>query len=489
MSAGRRSRISVCVTICLAAGGRLPADAQSDFEMVFGEDVKKVAASGNAKDAAALAQKMLELSEKLPDTQRELKVLLWTKAVEYGSRTYDGCETAGKAIGDLMRADEGRKGEWQEKLLAVRQRRYELSRGMQRRKAASELLGQLIAVADIRAAGGKAGEGLKLYRKAMALAGVLRSRRRSEIVTKIKSATALVAVERRIEVLRRRIEKDAGDVKARTSLILLYLLELSDPAKAAGVVSEDVDEATRTYIPLAAKPVAELAEPVCLEMAQWYVKLSADAGSDRGKATALGRARAYFQRFLSLHTDKDIERLRGTTGLSRVEAQLKKLPPGLVGAVTGVATEPIVIADFESPMVGWQSTGTGFGRGPSNGMAVPAYPARGFVGKGMISSYHGGDGSTGTLTSPSFVIRAPRITFLIGGGSFPGATCMNLLVDGKVVRTATGARSNTLRSAHWDVADLVGKTARIQMVDTKTGGWGHVLVDQIVQRPGSAKPS
>ena len=34
---------------------------------------------------------------------------------------------------------------------------------------------------------------------------------------------------------------------------------------------------------------------------------------------------------------------------------------------------------------------------------------------------------------------------------------------------------------------LIGKTARIQMVDTKTGGWGHVLVDQIVQRPGSGK--
>src|SRR5437660_1010633 len=82
----------------------------------------------------------------------------------------------------------------------------------------------------------------------------------------------------------------------------------------------------------------------------------------------------------------------------------------------------------------------------------------------------------GPLTSPEFVIDPKHVTFLIGGGGFPGKTCVNLLVGGKVVRTATGPNtepggSEELEPASWDVAELAGKTARIEIVDAASGGW------------------
>jgi len=53
------------------------------------------------------------------------------------------------------------------------------------------------------------------------------------------------------------------------------------------------------------------------------------------------------------------------------------------------------------------------------------------------------------------------------------------------VRTATGP--NTVPGGHellepgqWDVAELAGKSVRIQIVDDASGGWGHILIDQIV---------
>ena len=57
-------------------------------------------------------------------------------------------------------------------------------------------------------------------------------------------------------------------------------------------------------------------------------------------------------------------------------------------------------------------------------------------------------------------------------------TAVNLLVDDQVVRTATGPNSETLDWVGWDIRDLAGKSAKIQIIDNNTGGWGHLLVDQ-----------
>jgi beta-fructofuranosidase len=147
----------------------------------------------------------------------------------------------------------------------------------------------------------------------------------------------------------------------------------------------------------------------------------------------------------------------------------------------------LLLADFEGDTYGdWAVTGDAFGKGPARGTLPGQQPVSGFLGKGLVSSFHDGDKTTGTLTSPEFKIERRYINLLIGGGYHPDKACVNLLVGDKVVRTATGTATTPADDEHlswytWDVADFSGKTARVQIIDNETGGWGHINVDQIVQ--------
>ena len=153
-------------------------------------------------------------------------------------------------------------------------------------------------------------------------------------------------------------------------------------------------------------------------------------------------------------------------------------------AIARAAEPDLVIADFEGQDFGaWKSEGEAFGPGPAKGAFPGQKPVSGFNGHGFASSDFKGDKGTGRLQSPEFVIERSHLRFLIGGGArFPQQTCLNLLLDGKPARTATGRFSGEgLKYAEWDLADLKGRSASLEILDTATGAGGHIMVDDIVQ--------
>lgn len=151
----------------------------------------------------------------------------------------------------------------------------------------------------------------------------------------------------------------------------------------------------------------------------------------------------------------------------------------------------ILIADFEggSYPAGWVLTGTCFGSVPASGEVSGQSVVGGFLGEGFANSFHGGDGSTGSMTSTNFTINRDYIHFLIGGGNHPAQTCINLVIGGSTVITETGENSEHLEWARWDVSAYAGQTAHIEIIDTATGGWGHVLIDQVFQSDNPDDPS
>ncbi len=160
-------------------------------------------------------------------------------------------------------------------------------------------------------------------------------------------------------------------------------------------------------------------------------------------------------------------------------------------AATDAHARPdIVFENFSKPTYdGWEVSGTAFGQGPVQRSKMPRY--QGDIGapvSRLVNSHASAPGESvgardnqkGTLTSKPFTIARNFITFWIGGGRHPGKTCINLLIDGRTVRTATGHDSNQMRQEVFDVREFQGRQARLEIVDQQAGPWGNIGIARIV---------
>ena len=128
----------------------------------------------------------------------------------------------------------------------------------------------------------------------------------------------------------------------------------------------------------------------------------------------------------------------------------------------------------------WKAAGSAFRPGPAAGSLLTTLEIENATGP-VASSEIEGDGPTGTLTSPEFKIERRYISFRIGGGDYERDTCLNLLIKGQVVRSATGWKSDRLAPASWDVSQWKSQVAQVQAVDMASGDWGHINVASLVQ--------
>lgn len=139
-----------------------------------------------------------------------------------------------------------------------------------------------------------------------------------------------------------------------------------------------------------------------------------------------------------------------------------------------------VFADFEGDSYGdWKVEGKAFGDRPARGAPDAGQKLQGHRGKGLANSWPKSDAPQGKLISPKFTIERAFISFLIGGGEHPRETCINLIVGDRIVRSSTGKNTDVMGWDSWNVRDLIGQAARIEIVDTHSGGWGHIDIDQI----------
>jgi non-lysosomal glucosylceramidase len=226
---------------------------------------------------------------------------------------------------------------------------------------------------------------------------------------------------------------------------------------------------------------------------QYSVK---NTGSDKVVVESLG----WLQNAVGLHS--------GGSDSGRRRNRIQREPAMLMlecSAEEPERTEPrehrpdVLFEDFQKETYeGWEVTGEAFGKGPILKSQIASYQGEvGSKGPRVVNSHASATGNdvgskdakVGTLTSRAFTIERRYINFWIGGGRHSGKTCINLLLDGKPVRSVTGHDSNAMRRASIDVGQWQGKAARLQIVDNESGPWGNIGVAEIVFSDSPATPA
>ncbi len=149
----------------------------------------------------------------------------------------------------------------------------------------------------------------------------------------------------------------------------------------------------------------------------------------------------------------------------------------------------LVIDSFDDGTYGrWTVLGEAFADGPVDSKDEPLHGQGTAKGAFLANSHrplHGRDTAqtdalVGSIVSPPFTIRHDYLHFLIGGGNHPGRTGLRLMIDNEPVREATGRNGHKLRHVRFDLRELHGQTATIEIIDEATGGWGNTAIDEIV---------
>ena len=305
----------------------LPAEEAADtFNSLYGDEMKRALATPGTGDDLALAAKLLRAARQA-ETEPGLVPLLCGKAYELAVKDPSGYPSALAAMRLLAAKVPAMKVQALVWSVAVRQRQYGQARGEDRAKAADALIDAHRQLAQAQDEAGDGDAAAASLRQALLVAASNRPEARPAIQAQLADMVARNQSARQLAALKARVEANPKDAASRKELVRMCLVDLDDPAQAASFVDEGLDASLRRYVPAAARGVDAAPELACVELGDWYRNLVDQATTSAAKAAVLTRARAYYNRFLTLHTAEDPARGAAAAALKKVEDDLAALGP------------------------------------------------------------------------------------------------------------------------------------------------------------------
>jgi len=283
---------------------------------------------GDARSNADRAAKLYGAAEVAKDTP-DVQVVLLCKSVEYGMKSVVSPEARGtvqSAIAALRKAAPERNAEWTAMDLDLHRRWF---RATKTRAEKETVAGKLIDLqtGEARRLGseGKWLEAAAAYREAYSAASMLNLPVKIELARDLRFATHSLNVLKKVEQYKTALKAKPDSVATRTLLVNALVVDLDAPARAVEYLNDDVDQACRTYVPLAAKDASDVQGDVCREMGDWYYKALAPKAVQLSKPAMLVRAQTYYQQFLDGESAKGLAGVAVKMTVSKIDKELEKL--------------------------------------------------------------------------------------------------------------------------------------------------------------------
>jgi len=357
------ARNTLAGTWCLAVlvtgllcGGASAGDAQATFDDLFGRSVQAAKATRDTADDVDLALELLAAARQAGE-HPQLLAIICTQAYDLVIRLEGEHDLAVAAMTLLADGSDEHAIGALEKIVELREERYDSARGLARRQAGEDLIDSFVALAEALSAAGETPRAAAAMSRAEQLAAEVAPNRQGRLY----EATQRMEVHRRAsqqaaECLSR-LSANPDDSQARAALVRLELTDMDDPVAAAGHVDASVDEFLRTYVPLAAKGPEQLSPVAALEVGAWYVHL-ADEADAVVAAAMFRRAAGYLHRAAA--DEQDVaEKLRAQL-LARSARNGLASVSGMPLA-TGEYHELVVLVDLREDILagGWRQLNGG----------------------------------------------------------------------------------------------------------------------------------
>ena len=220
MARPRRLLPLVCIFLGVLAWSVRADDSEQaaeTFNVLFGADLARVRKTGDTRDDAALAARLLETAKKAAD-QPAFLALVCETAANLGLAHPDGYAAAAEAMELVARSVPEKAAACRERLIEIRQKQFDAARGDERQAAGEALLDCLLPVIEAKEQAGAMTEAAALYRKAKTIAAAGSAR-----ADQIKSRAARLAWRMktvvRVADVKVLLERDPGNVKAREGLV------------------------------------------------------------------------------------------------------------------------------------------------------------------------------------------------------------------------------------------------------------------------------
>jgi hypothetical protein len=314
-------RLASIFLILSACALQLRADAQTDFDSVFGAEAQKVKSTPETSDDLKFARTLLDHAVKLTDDP-DGRALFCIKAYEFAPSDPPGQAVAKQAM-TLLAKDPKRKPLADQKLLELYQSLYDTAKTRPQQKPYAEsYVDALIAVGEYQLTLGEVQIAAGLADTASKVA-TAHSLRRPDVQALSSKTKARMEIAARLQKLRQDLQQQPGSATLRLALATLLIIELDQPKEAAEYLDAQADQKEFAVLKLALKDPADLDVDESLALADWY-KAQATKASVAARPSVLRRARFCYEQFLRLHPNKDTARLRAQTAVADIN---RVMPP------------------------------------------------------------------------------------------------------------------------------------------------------------------